>query len=131
MRKDTVSFRITYDTDTDDVFRVPAVDSEVVNTAVKSEITREMWVRAFRSHTEYSSKLSPVVIIDQRSVNGTRAERKVSSLAEGVRIAEAHMSLFQKHVTSVNEAAQAIDQQLDPSISKSVGGPTILTGVLG
>ena len=88
------------------------------NTAVKSEVTREMWVHAFRSHTDHLSKRSPIVIIDQAEMNGRRKEKRVSSLSEGIRIAEAHMSLFQKHVTGVNESAQLIDQQLDPAISE-------------
>ena len=117
IKKDTLTFRIIYDTDPDDIFRVSTIGSGEPNTAVKSEITREMWMQAFRSHTDRIRKRSSITIIAQEDMNENRVERKVISLTEGVRIAEAHMSLFQKHVTSVNEAAEAIEQQLNPAIS--------------
>ena len=111
-----------YDSDPDDIFRIPTSINynPDVTSSVKCEITREMWEHAIRSHTDFLSKRSPIVIINpsEMDINGSEVRPKINSLSEGIRIAEAHMSLFQKHVTGLNTAAQVINTDTHPELSE-------------
>ena len=116
--RDTESFRIIYDSDPDDIFRIPTKYNPDVISSVKCEVTREIWEHAIRSHTDYLNKRSPIVIINpsEMDVDGNEGRPKISSLSEAIRVAEAHMSLFQKHVTSLNAAAQVINTDTNPEL---------------